>query len=94
LRIDVSGLAVVPGFIDIHSHAVRSDPADGIFRWPDAMPQYHVGHVELVEGIESAVAGLPGLELAGNAYHGVGIPNCIHSGEGAAERVLDRSGRS
>ncbi|MDH3441160.1 MAG: D-aminoacylase, partial [Gammaproteobacteria bacterium] len=36
LRLDVSGLAVVPGFIDIHSHAVRSEPNDGIFRWPDA----------------------------------------------------------
>ena len=36
LVLDVAGLAVVPGFIDIHSHAVRDDPTDGIFRWPDA----------------------------------------------------------
>jgi oxygen-dependent protoporphyrinogen oxidase len=47
-----------------------------------------VGHLELVERIESATARLDGLELAGNAYHGVGIPACIHSGEQAAQRVL------
>jgi oxygen-dependent protoporphyrinogen oxidase len=56
--------------------------------WPRTMPQYHVGHLEQVDRIEAAVAGLPGLALAGNAYHGVGIPACIHSGQRAAERVL------
>lgn len=68
---------------------IRGEP---VFRttshWPRTMPQYHVGHTELVERIESAAARLEGLELAGNAYHGVGIPNCIHAGEQAAERVL------
>ena len=38
--------------------------------------------------IESGVAELPGLELCGNAYHGVGIPDCIHTAEQAAERAL------
>ena len=52
------------------------------------MPQYHVGHNDLVARIESQVAQLPGLELAGNAYHGVGIPDCIHTGETAAQRLL------
>jgi len=52
------------------------------------MPQYHVGHGELVAAIERAAACLPGLALAGNAYHGVGIPACIHSGEAAAERIV------
>lgn len=59
-----------------------------IARWPNSMPQYHVGHCELVARIERRVETLAGLALAGNAYHGVGIPNCIHSGELAAERVL------
>ena len=67
-----------------------------IARWPASMPQYHVGHCELVESIERRAATLPNFALAGNAYHGVGIPNCIHSGEQAAERVLAalRAGRS
>ncbi|MBN2216641.1 MAG: protoporphyrinogen oxidase [Pirellulales bacterium] len=60
-------------------------------RWPRIMPQYYVGHQELVGRIEDRVAGLPGLALAGNAYHGVGIPDCIHGGQRAAQRVLDES---
>jgi oxygen-dependent protoporphyrinogen oxidase len=60
-----------------------------VTRWPGVMPQYHVGHLDLVEQIEAETAKLPGIELAGNSYRGVGIPHCIHSGEQAAERLLD-----
>jgi protoporphyrinogen/coproporphyrinogen III oxidase len=68
---------------------VRGQPSYcGIARWPGTMPQYHVGHKDLIARIESRVALLPNLALAGNAYHGVGIPDCIHGGELAAERVL------
>ncbi len=59
-----------------------------IARWPGSMAQYHLGHIELVERIERLAAGLPGLALAGNAYHGVGISQCVRSGQRAAERVL------
>ena len=58
-----------------------------VVRYQNAMPQYHVGHLELVEQIESRTETHLGLALAGNAYRGVGIPDCIHSGEQAAERV-------
>ncbi|MEM9185926.1 MAG: protoporphyrinogen oxidase [Planctomycetota bacterium] len=60
-----------------------------IARWPRGMPQYHLGHLDHVDQIESLVAKLPGLELAGAAYRGVGVPQCIHGGEQAAERVAD-----
>lgn len=53
-----------------------------------AMPQYYVGHDARVDRIEERIAKHPRLSLAGNAYHGVGIPHCIHSGEQAAERTL------
>lgn len=59
-----------------------------IARWPGTMPQYHVGHKDLVAAIRQRVADLPGLDLAGNAYQGVGIPDCIHAGQKAAERVV------
>jgi len=62
-----------------------------IARYEKAMPQYHVGHLEKVERIEQRVSLLPGLELAGNAYRGVGIPDCIHYAEQAAERVCQNS---
>lgn len=59
-----------------------------ISRWRDAMPQYHVGHLQRVAQIEARVAALPQLELTGNAYRGVGIPHCIHGAQQAVERLL------
>ena len=50
LRLDVAGLAVVPGFVDIHSHAVRDDPEDGIFRWPDAENLIRQGVTTVIGG--------------------------------------------
>jgi oxygen-dependent protoporphyrinogen oxidase len=61
-----------------------------VARWPGSMPQYHVGHCDLVASIERKVGQCRGLALAGNAYHGVGIPACIHSGEAAAERIVEQ----
>jgi protoporphyrinogen/coproporphyrinogen III oxidase len=57
------------------------------FRWHSAMPQYHLGHLDRLKRIKDRVAQLPGLALAGNAFTGVGIPQCIRSGETAAERI-------
>ncbi len=68
----------------IHGEPVFID----IAHWPGTMPQYHVGHKERVARIRALLAELPNVELAGNAYAGVGIPDCIHSGELAAERIL------
>lgn len=59
-----------------------------IHRHPDAMPQYPVGHVARVERLEARASALPHLALAGSAYRGVGLPDCIHSGETAAAAVL------
>jgi oxygen-dependent protoporphyrinogen oxidase len=56
-------------------------------RCPNCMPQYDVGHQELIAEVESRVARLPSIALAGNAYHGLGIAECIHGGEKAALRV-------
>jgi oxygen-dependent protoporphyrinogen oxidase len=59
-----------------------------LHRWPASMPQYRVGHLTRVETIERALAALPGLALAGAAYRGVGIADCVRSGEAAAEQAL------
>ena len=59
-----------------------------VARWPGMMPQYHVGHLELVRQIEERVGRIGHFALAGNSYRGVGIPFCIKSGEEAAERVM------
>ncbi len=59
-----------------------------VARWIDAMPQYTLGHGARVARVADRVADHPWLALAGNAYQGVGIPDCICSGEAAADRVL------
>jgi oxygen-dependent protoporphyrinogen oxidase len=59
-----------------------------IWRHPKSMPQYHMGHAARVERIESALRQIPSIALAGNAYHGVGISDCVRSGEEAAEKVF------
>jgi len=61
-----------------------------VFMWDKAMPQYNLGHPEKLRQIDAALEKHPGLALAGNGYRGIGIPDCIHSGELAVERILDR----
>jgi oxygen-dependent protoporphyrinogen oxidase len=59
-----------------------------VFRWPRAMPQYTLGHLNRLERIDERLARLPGLALAGNGYRGIGLPDCIASGEAAAETLM------
>jgi oxygen-dependent protoporphyrinogen oxidase len=67
---------------------LRGDPVEThVARWTESMPQYRVGHVQHADAIEHMVGSHRGLELAGNAYRGVGIPQCIRSGQEAAARL-------
>ncbi len=59
-----------------------------VSRWPSAMAQYTVGHAQRVQRIESIVKNIPGLHLAGNAYNGIGIPDCIRMGKEAAAKIM------
>ncbi|MGH8545737.1 MAG: protoporphyrinogen oxidase [Gammaproteobacteria bacterium] len=59
-----------------------------VYRHPRSMPQYHLGHGERVRQIEDRVGQLAGLAIAGSAYHGVGISDCVRSGEEAADKLL------
>ena len=56
------------------------------------MPQYTMGHLDRVDAIEARTAEIPGLALAGGAYRGVGVPNCLESGEKAVSKVLGEWG--
>jgi oxygen-dependent protoporphyrinogen oxidase len=69
------GVAAEPGLVRVS-------------RWPASMPQYRVGHLARVDAIERRAAAVPGLHLAGAAYRGVGIADCVRSGEAAAEAAL------
>ena len=59
-----------------------------IARWPRSMAQYTVGHPQRQAELEARLAQIPGLHVAGNAYQGIGIPDCIRMGKAAAEKIL------
>jgi oxygen-dependent protoporphyrinogen oxidase len=57
-------------------------------KWSQSMPQYHVGHLERVSAIEAQLGSFGTIAVAGNSYRGAGIPDCIRSGETAAEKLM------
>jgi oxygen-dependent protoporphyrinogen oxidase len=71
----LTGIAAEPVF-----HAIA--------RWPRSMAQYTVGHQQRLKKIESRVADLRGIHLAGNAYYGIGIPDCVKTGRDAAAKIV------
>ncbi len=72
---EIAGMAATPRFARV-------------FRWPRSMAQYTVNHAARLAAIEARVASIPGLHLAGNAYEGIGVPDCIRLGRRAAEGIL------
>ncbi len=75
--------------------AIRGQPMlCHITRQIQAMPQYYLGHEQLIERIEKQVNQLPNFAVASNVLHGIGIPNCVQAGERAAEKVLSELSKS
>ncbi|MFD6395836.1 protoporphyrinogen oxidase [Nocardia sp. NPDC060249] len=65
------------------------DPLEAVVqRWPGGLPQYAPGHTERIAALESAIAALDGIAVAGAYLHGVGVPACVAAGTAAAERVV------
>lgn len=69
------GVDAAPGLVEVR-------------RWPDSMPQYEIGHLDRVAELERIVAPIPAFAIAGAAYRGVGIPDCVRSGEQAADAIF------
>ncbi len=59
-----------------------------VYVWEKAMPQYNLGHQKRLDNIDRALGLYPALALAGNGYRGIGIPDCIHSGQKAARQIV------
>jgi len=62
-----------------------------LYRWPNSMPQYVVGHGQRITNIFEHLKDYPGLFLAGNSYDGVGIPDCLRHARDAAQQICARS---
>jgi oxygen-dependent protoporphyrinogen oxidase len=71
---EIMGIEAAPVFSTVH-------------KWPDSMPQYLVDHAQTVSRIRDSVAQLEGLHLVGNAYEGVGIPDCVRLAKEVADRI-------
>jgi oxygen-dependent protoporphyrinogen oxidase len=71
---------------------LRAEPLFArVYKWKSAMAQYGVGHLDRLDRIERLRLQLPGLALAGNAYRGIGVPDCVRSGRDAAKQSLETS---
>jgi oxygen-dependent protoporphyrinogen oxidase len=67
---------------------LRAEPLFGrVYKWKSAMAQYGVGHLDRLQRMELLRQQLPGLALAGNAYGGIGVPDCVRSGRDAAAQL-------
>jgi oxygen-dependent protoporphyrinogen oxidase len=80
VRVSLADLAAMAG--------ITARPVDThVQRWGGALPQYAVGHLDLIARVRAAVAGQPGLAVCGAAYDGVGIPAVIGSARRAVTQV-------
>jgi protoporphyrinogen/coproporphyrinogen III oxidase len=69
---------------------LRAEPIFArVYKWKSAMAQYGVGHLERLDRMERLRQQLPGLALAGNAYRGIGVPDCVRSGRDAAKHLVE-----
>lgn len=64
----------------------------GVIRWRDAMPQYHVGHMQRMKDLDELLTPFPSLKLCGAAYRGVGIPQCVRGARLAADAIAKNFG--
>ncbi|HEX7001484.1 MAG TPA: protoporphyrinogen oxidase [Trueperaceae bacterium] len=100
----IAGGALDPGFATLPEQekvgTVRRDLATTVgvtaepsfarvIAWPQGIPQYRPGHLERLARIEAAAARLPGLHLAGNAYRGVGVADCLRDAKRLADLLRD-----
>ena len=85
IRITVAEMRAILG--------LKVEPAFArVYRWVNGMPQYTMGHLDRVAAIEHRVSMIPTFGVGGGSYRGVGVANCIESGEAAARKVLAELG--
>ncbi len=68
---------------------LKANPITGnVIKYPDSMPQYQVGHSKLIESINNDLNNYPNIKLCGNAYNGVGIPDCVANGTQSSQELI------
>lgn len=70
---------------------IESEPLLGrVDKWIDALPQYEIGHLDLLAEIDAAMAEFPHLYLAGTSYRGVGVPDCVRQAREISKKIAER----
>lgn len=59
-----------------------------VYRWFKGMPKYTVGHLDRITLLDRMLSTHPGLHLIGCSYKGIGIGDCVHEAQIAAEKIL------
>lgn len=72
---DILGITAEPVLVKVH-------------RWLKARPQYTLNHLERIKALEERLAGLPGIQVAGGSYRGIGVPDCVRDGTQTAEALV------
>lgn len=68
---------------------IKANPVfSKVYRWVKGMPKYTVGHLDRISVLERTLASHPGLHLIGCSYKGIGLGDCIHQAQIAAEKIL------
>jgi oxygen-dependent protoporphyrinogen oxidase len=80
-------LAAVRGELQLALGITAAPVFHHIVRWPRALPQYTLGHLERVAWIDQRVQGYPGLFLGGNSYRGVALNDCVEQAELLAKDI-------
>ncbi len=65
-----------------------------VSRWGGGLPQYRVGHLDLVARIRQSLAAVPGVAVAGAAYDGIGIAACLGSAAAAVDKIIGDLGQA
>lgn len=82
---------LVAGMVDelVAATGLTGSPSQAqVYRWPDALPQLEVGHLDKMAAVRGALARIPGVQLAGAAYDGLGISSCVAAGRRSAEALI------
>jgi oxygen-dependent protoporphyrinogen oxidase len=80
--------ASLRNLLDIKGRPILAD----VCRYPKAIPQYHVGHVEKIDRLQAVVADRPGLHLIGNYLRGISVNEAITFGTRTAQELIRETG--
>jgi oxygen-dependent protoporphyrinogen oxidase len=85
---DAGMVAMVKAELDVILGLKADAKFSKVYRWFKGMPKYTVGHLTRIAQLDRTLSAHPGLHLIGCSYKGIGIGDCVHEAQVAAEKIL------